>query len=103
MDFRSRDLCRREIEDLSRRSGREEQDVALAALRLASERSQRPGTDPREGTVGYFLIGDGRSKLEKETHYLPTWRRRLERYVLRRALPPTRPSAVHPGNCVGAV
>jgi cellobiose phosphorylase len=87
MDFRSRDLCRREIEDLSRRSGREEEDVASAALRLATERSQRPETDPREGTVGYFLIGDGRSQLETETHYRPSLHRRMERYVLRRALP----------------
>jgi cellobiose phosphorylase len=87
MDFRSRDLCRHEIEDLSRRSDREEEDVALAALRLATERTQRPETDPREGTVGYFLIGDGRSQLETETRYRPSLRQRMERYVLCRALP----------------
>ncbi|MGB2819333.1 MAG: glucoamylase family protein, partial [Phycisphaerae bacterium] len=87
MDFRSRDLCRREIEDLSRRSGREEEDVASAALRLATERTQRPETDPREGTVGYFLIGDGRSELETETQYRPSLRQRIERYVLGWALP----------------
>lgn len=87
MDFRSRDLCRHEIEDLSRRSSCKEEDVASIALRLATERSQSPENDPREGTVGYFLIGTGRSELETETHYRPTMRRRIERYVLGRALP----------------
>jgi cellobiose phosphorylase len=87
MDFRSRDLCRREIENLSRRSGREEVDVASAALRLATERTRRPETDPREGTVGYFLIGQGRCEIESEIHYRPSLRRRMERHVLRYALP----------------
>ncbi len=87
MDFRSRDLCRREIEDLSRRSDREEQDVALTALGLATERAGRPEADLREGTIGYFLIGDGRLQLEAEIHYRPTLRRRVGRYLLRRALP----------------
>ncbi len=87
MDFRSRDLCRREVEDFSRRSGREEEDVVSVAVRLATERAGRPGTDPREGTVGYFLIGDGRLQLETEIGYRPTLRRAMERHVLRHALP----------------
>ena len=87
MDFRSRNLCRREIEDLARRSGQEEQDVASTALRLATERAYRPEADPREGTVGFFLIGDGRTQLEAEIHYHPSLRRRIERRLLRRALP----------------
>jgi len=87
MDFRSRDLCRREIEDLSRRSGREEEDVASVALRLARERTQRPQTDPRETTVSYFLIGPGRCEIESEIHYRSPMRRRMLRHVLHRAMP----------------
>ncbi|MHC4539983.1 MAG: glucoamylase family protein, partial [Planctomycetota bacterium] len=87
MDFRSRDLCRREIEDLSRRSGREEEDVASIALRLAIERTKRPETDPREGTVGYFLIGQGRCVIESEIHYRTHLRQRVGRRLLRHALP----------------
>jgi cellobiose phosphorylase len=87
MDFSSRDLCRREIEGLSRRSGQEEQDVARTALRLASERVGVPGIDPREGTVGYFLIGDGRAQLEAEIRYRPYLRQRVGRRLRRRALP----------------
>jgi len=87
MDFRSRDLCRHEIEDLSRRSGREEEDVASVALRLATERTKRPETDPREGTVGYFLIGQGRCEIESEIHYRTHLRQRVGRRLLRHALP----------------
>ncbi|MCC7144866.1 MAG: hypothetical protein IT443_00315 [Phycisphaeraceae bacterium] len=86
MDFRSRDLCRRQIEDLSRRSDREEEDVAAEALRLAALRARCPEADPREGTVGYFLIGDGRAQLEKEIDYRPFLRQRVGRYLLHRAL-----------------
>jgi cyclic beta-1,2-glucan synthetase len=86
-DFRSRDRCRREIEDLSRRSGREERDVAATALRLATEQAQRREADPREGTVGYYLVGDGRFRIEAELRYRPSLRRRLERRARRAALP----------------
>jgi cyclic beta-1,2-glucan synthetase len=87
MDFRSRDTCRGKIEDLSRRSNMEEEDVASTALRLATLRAYSPQTDPREGTVGYFLIGDGRLELEEEIRYRPSLRRRMERHILSRALP----------------
>ncbi len=86
MDFRSRDLCRREVEDLSRRSGHEEEAVAAVALRLATERVHRPEIDPREGTVGYFLIGEGRPEIEAEIHYRPDLRQRMRRRLHRRAL-----------------
>jgi cellobiose phosphorylase len=87
MDFRSRDLCRSEIEDLSRRSAREEEDVASAALRLATQRLERPEADPREGTVGYFLIGDGRREIESEIQYRMRPGRRVGRLLRRRVLP----------------
>jgi len=86
-DFRSRDMCRREIEDLSRRSGREEWDVAATVLRLATERLQHRDADAREGTVGYYLVGDGRARMEAEILYRPSLQRRLERGVRRAALP----------------
>ena len=86
-DFRSRDLCRREIEDLSRRSGREEWDVAETVLRLANERSLSPEGDPREKTVGYYLVGDGRARIEAEIRYRPSLHRRLKRRIRRAGLP----------------
>ena len=87
MDFRSRDLCRREVEQLSRRSGRREDDVASIAIAMAAERSRRPGVDARETTVGYFLIGHGRVEMESRLGYRPYLRQRAERCLRRRALP----------------
>jgi cyclic beta-1,2-glucan synthetase len=86
-DFRSRDRCRREIEDLSRRSGREERDVAATVLRLATEATERGEPDPREGTVAYYLVGEGRVRIEAELRYRPSLRRRVERRVRHAALP----------------
>ena len=41
MDFRSRDVCRREVEDLARRSGQDEETVAELVIRLATEQARR--------------------------------------------------------------
>ena len=49
MDFRSRDLCRREIEDLSRRSGRRKRTSPRSALRLATERHSGRRPTPARG------------------------------------------------------
>jgi len=85
MDFGSRDVCRRDVEDLARRSGQEETDVAEMAVRLAAaSRPWRP--DPRGGTVGYYLTGQGRQELESRIGYRTSLRRRVGRLLGRRAL-----------------
>jgi hypothetical protein len=97
MDFGSRDVCRRDVEDLARRSGKEETAVAEMAARLAAERQPGPqppgrgmpavpGAGPREGTVGYYLTGKGRLELESRIGYRPGLRRRVGRLLGRRAL-----------------
>ena len=85
-DFHSRDRCRREVEDLARRSRQEEPDVAEAAVRLARQRLNKPGVDQREATVAYFLLDNGRVELEAQIGYRPALRRRIERLLRRRAL-----------------
>ncbi len=86
-DFNSRDLCRHVIEDLARRSRKNEWDVATAALHLAEESFRNHAKDARLGTVGYYLVGEGRSQLEALLAYRPTLRCRITRGVLRQALP----------------
>jgi cellobiose phosphorylase len=86
MDFGSRDVCRREVEDLARRSGQEETAVAEMAVRLAAERQPGPQADPRGGTVGYYLTGQGRLELESRIGYRTSLRRRVGRLLGRRAL-----------------
>ena len=70
MDFATRDLYRRAIEELARGSGHSETDVARGAI-AAAGRSRAPGADrdqsaPREGEPGYYLIADGRRRFERE-------------------------------------
>ncbi len=70
MDFATRDLYRRAIEQLSRRSDASETEVAARAIAAAADagaatsekdRALRPECDP-----GYHLIAKGRRALEKE-------------------------------------
>jgi cellobiose phosphorylase len=59
MDFATRDRYRHAVEAIARRSALSEDDVAGAAIRLASERTGRTAH------VGYFLIDRGRRTLER--------------------------------------
>jgi len=61
MDFATRDQYRRAVEQVARRSDSSEAEVAQVAVRLASA---TPGE--REAHVGYFLVDDGRKRLERE-------------------------------------
>ena len=60
MDFATRDAYRHVVEAIARRSVRDENDVARAAIALAG------GADnDRRAHVGYHLIADGRRDLER--------------------------------------
>jgi cyclic beta-1,2-glucan synthetase len=65
MDFATRDRYRQVVEQISKRSLLSEDEVAHAAIRLASEApAHAPGGDGREAHVGFFLVDDGRGLLE---------------------------------------
>lgn len=70
MDFQTRDLYRRAIEELARQSGQEEIRVAECALAAARRAGpQVPNDDlhwQREADPGYYLIARGRRSLERE-------------------------------------
>jgi cyclic beta-1,2-glucan synthetase len=59
IDFATRDRYRGVVEAIARRSALSEDDVARAAIRLASDRTGRAAH------VGYFLIDRGRRTLER--------------------------------------
>ena len=63
MDFATRDCYRLAAEAIAKRSPISEDGVARAALELASEGS--PGEGERRAHVGYFLIDEGRDRLER--------------------------------------
>jgi cyclic beta-1,2-glucan synthetase len=71
MDFPTRDLYRRAIEDLAQGSGLDETEVARRIVAAAGhKRNMTPGDGPgREQDPGYYLIAKGRRAFEKEIGY----------------------------------
>jgi len=69
MDFQTRDLYRRAVEELARASGQEERIIAARAIAAANQaRTDMAGIDPamrRETDPGYYLIAKGRTEFEK--------------------------------------
>ena len=80
MDFATRDRYRHVIERISKGTRTSERDIARAALRMAEE-ARDSGAASTHSHVGYFLIGEGVSRLERETAYRPTVTRRIRRAI----------------------
>lgn len=83
MDFASRDIYRKAVEDLGRGSGRVESEVVRTAIALAEEKAD----DPRQGHVGHWLTGSGRDALERALGYRATPGQRWRRWLLANARP----------------
>ncbi|HVR34101.1 MAG TPA: glycosyl transferase, partial [Acidimicrobiia bacterium] len=81
MSSGTRSRYRHAIEDLSRGSGASELEVTEATLRLAGAQLE----DRREHDPGYFLLGKGRQRLEREVGYRPKVRTLLGRFGRRNA------------------
>ncbi len=79
MDFATRDRYRHVVETMARQADRAEQEVAEAAIRLASESAGRDGAQARAAHVGFYLVDEGRPQLER----LVRVRRSLRRFLLR--------------------
>jgi len=86
MDFITRNHYRTVIEDLARHSKYSEESVAQAAVELSFKaQNESPDATPnldRKTHVGYFLIDEGRSILEKQINYRPELNTRLPRLAL---------------------
>jgi cyclic beta-1,2-glucan synthetase len=85
MDFESRELYRRRIAQIARRSDCTETQVAQTALDLARNVTQRPADDPRLQKrlihVGYYLIDKGFRQLAIRVGYHPSVYWRIRRLV----------------------
>ncbi len=93
MDFETRNRYRGAIESLALASGRDEEEIAREAIRLAEEaqstnsqstNSQSTNSQPASRTthVGYYLIDKGRAQLEARLGYRPPLRERFSRWLL---------------------
>jgi cyclic beta-1,2-glucan synthetase len=82
MDFESREMYRRRVALIARRSDSSESQVAQAALELAREGNAAEAPNPRihlrRAHVGYYLIGDGFPQLAARVGFHPSlaWRAR---------------------------
>ena len=64
MDFETRDRYRHIIEEIAKKSGRSEGDIAQKAVELTIENRNSPDKKVRASHVGYYLIDEGRIDLE---------------------------------------
>ena len=85
MDFATRDRYRHAIEQLARRSGHPETDVARRAVAKTEAASDDPAGRRRD--PGYHLIGGGRAAFERELGFHPGLRRRLLRAYMAAGTP----------------
>ena len=72
MDFATRDLYRHAIEAIAKRSPGSQLDVARAAVALAHQGQATRDLDDRAAHVGYYLVDEGRARLERQTRYSPS-------------------------------
>ena len=78
MDFPTRDLYRRAIEEIAHGSGKDEVEVAERAI-AAAQRARSKGANARESDPGYVLLSHGRQGFEKKLGYQVPVRVRLFR------------------------
>ncbi len=92
MDSESRDGYREVIRELSASSESSETEIAKAAIALAMQAPSCSKTEAsgknspaagRRRHVGYYLVDDGRMRLERRIDYRPPFHRKLERAILR--------------------
>lgn len=87
MDFATRDRYRHVIERISKRTRTSELEIARATVALAAEARQANAADIARAHVGYFLIDDGLTELEKTFAYRARLGESLRRFVLRHPTP----------------
>ncbi|MEX1139009.1 MAG: glucoamylase family protein [Bacteroidota bacterium] len=83
MDFDTRDRYRRAIEEFSRRSGQEEEQVAQRVVGMATRAMRESAKDERWIHVGIYLIGEGRRELARLLQSPETPRFRALQWVYR--------------------
>ena len=92
MDFETCDRYRKVVEEIARRTGREEIEVASAAVERAA--AAEPGE--RASHVGHWLVDAGRRSFEESFGYRPGASRRWRRRIL------DHPAAFYLGGIAGA-
>ena len=79
LDFQSRDQYRTAVEDLARRSGKNEYDVALRVIEMAEAGASESAAAADGPDVGTLLVGARRREVEKDLGYRSPFGTRLYR------------------------
>jgi cellobiose phosphorylase len=82
MTFATRDRYRHVVEDIARGAPVAEEEVARTAVELAAGRRAQAGEADRTAHVGYFLIAEGRSEVERLVGYRAGFRERVFRWAV---------------------
>ncbi|HXY03052.1 MAG TPA: hypothetical protein VEI49_05700, partial [Terriglobales bacterium] len=85
MDFESRELYRKRVVKVARRSDCNETEVARHALALAREAADKHSDDPRldlrRSHIGYYLLAEGKSLLHQRVRFRPTFAQRAADFL----------------------
>jgi hypothetical protein len=87
MDFATRDRYRHVVEKSAKTSPYSENELAAKALQLSQEAFNIHGENDRRGHVGFYLIGEGLTKLEKSAVVRVPLCKKMARCGKRFALP----------------
>jgi cellobiose phosphorylase len=88
MDFATRDRYRHAVEEISHWAKRPELEVARTSVHMASEPVMHGATDatvPHRSHIGYFLVDNGRGRLETRVGAAVPSSTRLQRAILKHA------------------
>ncbi len=81
MDFASRDVYRKAVRGLARRSTRTEREIAETAIEMAGQ-ARDSGGEARRGHVGFFLVDRGSGELRAAIRYRWTVADRLRELMI---------------------
>jgi len=87
LDFTTRDLYRHVVEDLARGSGSSELEVTQLVVERSRRGAQDAASPERHGDPGFYLLGKGRTEIERELRFRLPPQRWLARAYLAVALP----------------
>ncbi|MBL8790939.1 MAG: hypothetical protein JNM45_10595, partial [Rhizobiales bacterium] len=85
MDFQTRNAYRNGIEDLARHSNGDELDIAAKVIDAAKQPEQ--GAPAAATSAGYYIVGPGRSAIERRIGYRAPFGKRVATAIRRAGLP----------------
>ncbi|MGB8982756.1 MAG: glucoamylase family protein [Anaerolineales bacterium] len=87
MDFETRNRYRSVVEELANGSPMDEVGIARQAIQLARTADAATAAAARAKHIGYYLIAEGRARLEARINFRPTFSGAVVRFIQKHATP----------------